>query len=391
MAFLAFLCRIPLYFNHARLTGALRPIDCVASPGLTTTAMFIPGWPRPVTPVDDGGGGVAGRMSGAATFLGTPEAADGHPDVVVLQLAYELTTSYGSGTAGGPAACIEASAQVELYDALLEEDLPAGARVRTLPVVEPEAATLLGQLDELAAAVLPWADGRVFPLVLGGEHGILPPVLAGMAVHPVLDGDLGGLTVVQVDAHADLRDELDGEPWSHACVARRALDLGVGQVLQVGQRAVSRQEAAFAAEDPRVDTWYARDLLSPCSGERAWMSWLERLRSLKGPVHLTIDIDGLDVSLVPATGTPVPGGLGLWHLFETIETLFANPEVIVLSADVNEIVPSLHDIVTQFTAAMLATKVLAAHLAARRDGRWAPMLVASDHRPVSFSDVEVIA
>lgn len=305
----------------------------------------------------------------ASSFLGLEEDAALDPDVVVIPLAYELTTSYGQGTSAGPAACIAASAQVEVYDPLLDEDLPAGATIRTLAPFEPEGGSLLAQLDELVDAVAPWCDGQRFPLVLGGEHGILPPVLVALMRDPRL-GSIEHLTVVQIDAHADLRDSLDGERFSHACAARRALDLGVSSLLQIGQRAVSREEAEVVANDARVETWYARDVISPCSGEGAWTTWLDRLRRIEGPVHLTIDIDGLDASLVPATGTPVPGGLGLWHVVETIEALFAAPEAKVLSADVNEIVPGTNDIVTEFTAAMLATKVLAAHLAARAAGRW---------------------
>ena len=97
---------------------------------------------------------------------------------------------------------------------------------------------------------------------------------------------------------------------------------------------------------------------------KAWSGWLESIKNIDGPVHLTVDIDGLDGSLVPATGTPVPGGLTFWHVVETIETVFANCNVI--SADVNEIVPQEDTPLTQFTAAMIATKIAAAHIAALR-------------------------
>jgi agmatinase len=173
------------------------------------------------------------------------------------------------------------------------------------------------------------------------------------------------LTLVQIDAHADLRDELDGEPFSHACAARRALDEGVGRLLQVGVRAFSREEAAFIAEDERVTTWFARDLLSPCAGEIHWNGLLDELSAIEGPVWLTLDVDGLDGSLVPATGTPVPGGLAFWQAVEVIEALFAAPDAQVLGADVVEIVPGVESPLTQFTAAMLATKIVAAHLARR--------------------------
>jgi len=104
--------------------------------------------------------------------------------------------------------------------------------------------------------------------------------------------------------------------------------------------------------------------MSPSTGAKAWTDWLDSLTHIDGPVHLTIDIDGLDGSLVPATGTPVPGGLSFWHVVQTIETVFSNCDVI--SADVNEIVPQDDTPLTQFTAAMIATKVAAAQIARLR-------------------------
>lgn len=302
-------------------------------------------------------------------FLGLPEKG-GEVDVAILQLPYELTTSYGQGTAGGPAACITASAQVELFDASLGEDLPAGAALFTAPEWDAEGNSLAEQLDNMSGYLRPWYAGDCFPLILGGEHGILPPLVYAAQHHPMVGGDIERLTVVQIDAHADLREQLDGEPYSHACAASRSLDLGIGKLVQIGIRAYSKQEAEFIEKDQRVTTFFARDTQSPSHGEAAWTSCLETLRSLSGPVHLTIDIDGLDGSIVPATGTPVPGGLSFWRAAETIEAVFSAPNATVISADVNEIVAQEDSPLTQFTAAMVATKVIATQLKARKDGRW---------------------
>jgi len=306
---------------------------------------------------------------GQGQFLGLPESGDGGAHVAVLSLPYELTTSYGQGTENGPAACIEASAQVETYDPLLGGDLPAGFQIQTVKAWDGEGGTLKAQLAGIEEYCRRWMDGSCFPLILGGEHGSLPAEMRALAGHPALTGDsaggLAGLTLVQIDAHADLRDELHGEPFSHACAARRALDEGVGRLLQVGVRAFSREEAAFIAEDERVTTWFARDLLSPCAGDIHWNGLLDELAAIEGPVWLTLDIDGLDGSLVPATGTPVPGGLAFWQAVEVIEALFAAPDAQVLGADVVEIVPGVESPLTQFTAAMLAAKIVAAHLARR--------------------------
>ena len=116
--------------------------------------------------------------------------------------------------------------------------------------------------------------------------------------------------------------------------------------------------------------FFARDTQSPSHGEAVWSSCLDTLRNLTGPIHLTIDIDGLDGSIVPATGTPVPGGLSFWQATEIIEAVFSAPNATIISADVNEIVAQKDTPLTQFTAAMVATKVIAMHLKARKEGRW---------------------
>lgn len=306
-------------------------------------------------------------MEGA--FLGVAPTSS-HADIAVVPLAYELTTSYGMGTANGPVACIEASAQVELYDAELGDDLPAGLSLHTEPVWEGEAPTLLGQLDEMTAHAERYYRGDLFPLFLGGEHGILPPIVRAARCHPLVDGDLARLTLVQLDAHADLRSQLDGEPFSHACAAARSLDVGAGRLLQAGIRAYSKEEAKRMSSDARIQSWLAKHTQHPHTGLPHWTSWLEALRSLEGPVHLTLDIDGLDGTLVPATGTPVPGGLTFWQAVETIEVLFANPRAVVISADVNEIAVQEGNPLTEFTAACLASRVLAHHAIARKNGRW---------------------
>ncbi len=292
------------------------------------------------------------------TFLGLPER-DGQADIAILSVPYELTTSYGQGTCEGPKATIQASAQVELYDPLLPKDLPCGFTFHTAEPWDGEGGSLQEQLLGIENYVDQYSPS--FPVILGGEHGMLPAIMQAIAKKT----DLGSLTIVQIDAHADLRDELDGESDSHACAARRSLDLGVGKILQIGIRAFAREEATFAAEDDRVDSWLARDVLNPCGGEATWLNWLNTLSEIEGPVWLTLDMDGLDAAYVPTTGTPVPGGLAYWQVVETIESIASAPDVQWLGADINEIVPDSNNRVTEFTAAMLATKIVAAHLARR--------------------------
>ena len=304
-------------------------------------------------------------MDGEAnpTFLGLSESNEGPWDVVILSIPFEMTTSWGEGTEHGPAAAIEASSQVELYDPLLEEELPCGLSFHTAPPWSSEAGTLREQLDSIRDYLIPWFNSEQFPIVLGGEHGLLPPVVEALQNHPAIAGDLSKLTIVQVDAHADLRDSLNGERFSHGTAARRALDCGIGCLLQIGIRAYSLDEAKFAETDDRIETFYAQDLFSPSAGMTIWNSLIERISQLSGPIWLTFDIDGLDGSLVPDTGTPVPGGLTHWGAVEIIEGLFASSAEII-GVDVNEIAPG-DDRLTQFNAALITTKIIAAYIANR--------------------------
>ena len=290
-------------------------------------------------------------------FLGLPEG-QGTPDVAILSIPYELTSSYGQGSNKGPKATIAASAQVELYDALLPEDLPCGFQIRTAEAWNGEGGTLQEQLSGICEYVTPYLTSS-FPVILGGEHGILPAIISAVS-----EGiNLKDLTIVQIDAHADLREELDGDSFSHACAIRRSLDLGVGQILQIGIRAFAREEIEFADNDGRVHSWFARDILNPYGGEAAWRKWLDTLSRISGPVWLTLDMDGLDPAYVPTTGTPVPGGLAYWQIVETIETIATASDAKWIGADINEIVPDPNNNVTEFTAAMLATKIVCTYLA----------------------------
>jgi len=300
-------------------------------------------------------------------FLGLAKP-DGKPDIVVLSVPYELTTSYGQGTAEGPAACVEASGQVELFDPLLGEDLPAGQRIITAAPWDGKGNNLAQQLDGISNYLSPWYDGETFPVILGGEHGMLPALVHAAGNHPLVDGDFSKLTIVQIDAHADLREELGGEVFSHACAASRAMDFGLKHLFQVGVRAFSKHEYNRIQSDERITTYFASEIQK--STDSKWGNWIDEISQIEGPIHLTIDIDGLDGCLVPATGTPVPGGLTFWQTVETIQALFSSTKGVVISMDVNEIVAQKDTPLTQFTAAMLATKGIIHHLNARRLGNW---------------------
>ena len=300
--------------------------------------------------------------SDSTTFLGLKESDSGPWDIAVLQIPLEMTSSYGEGTRHGPLACVEASSQVELHDPILTSELPCGAEIHTAEPWSSDAPSLREQLDSIGEYVKPWIVGGQFPLVLGGEHGILLPIVESLSSHHEIS-DLSDLTIVQIDAHADLRDQLNGERFSHGTVIRRALDLGVGKVIQIGVRAFSVEEEALMSMDDRIETWFAKDLLAVSGGHLKWDSLISRIGDISGPVWITFDVDGLDGSLVPSTGTPVPGGLSHWGSVEIIEKIFSSEKCSVIGADVNEIVPGSDGPLTQFSAALIATKILACHIA----------------------------
>jgi agmatinase len=298
--------------------------------------------------------------SDAVTFLGLKESG-GPWDLVILPIPFEMTVSWKEGTVNGPSSCIEVSSQVELYDPILSSDIPCGLSFHTANAWNSNAGTLRGQLDSIRDYVRPWLNGEQFPLILGGEHGILLPIIETLDKHPDID-NLSEVTLVQIDAHADLRNQLNEERFSHGTVIRRSLDAGIGKVIQIGIRAYSEEEAEIIEHDKRIETWFARDILGVMESRIGWPKLIRRISEIEGPVWLTFDIDGLDGGIVPSTGTPVPGGLSYWAAVELIEALFSTDKVNVIGADVNEISPGREDKLTEFNAALIATKIIACHI-----------------------------
>lgn len=263
-------------------------------------------------------------MVDVPNFLGLTDEQARYEEAgaVVVPIPYERTVSYGAGTAQGPVAILEASRYVELYDEVLREE-PWRRGIHTADPVRVDAESPEGVIDAIeGVAGRLWADGK-FPVFLGGEHALTTgPVRAAKAA-------FDDLSVLQLDAHADLRDAYEGTPWSHASVMRRVWDLGVPAV-PVGIRAVSVEEADFIAEEGLPVFWSHRIA--------AGHEWMETaLNALSDTVYVTFDVDYFDPSVVPATGTPEPGG-GLWH--ETLRFLgLVFEEKTVVGMDVVELAP----------------------------------------------------
>ena len=300
--------------------------------------------------------------SGKKTFLGLEEDKNGPHDIVLLPIPYEMTTSYREGTEFGPEACIDASLQIELFDELLDEELPCGYKFFTSKPWNNKVNSLAEALGSIEKFSSKWVNGKQFPIFLGGEHGMLLPIIRSLKKHPEINDDLEKLTILQIDAHADLRNELNGERFSHGTVIRRVLDEGVGKIIQVGIRTYCLEEKEIIETDERVNTWFARDLIRIDSEKSNWNEMINQIKNLSGPVWLSFDIDGLDGFLVPATGTPVPGGLSFWGANEIIKELFSANNTKVIGADVNEISTSPNTNLTEFSAALITTKIIVNHI-----------------------------
>ena len=267
--------------------------------------------------------------------------------VLVLPIPFEATVSYGGGTAAGPNAIIDASQQVELYDREYDLEPALHYGVHTLPTLDLPNDDSAAAVATIRTAVATAARTGKLVVGLGGEHTISAGVGYGL-----LDALGGPLTVVQIDAHSDLRDEYAGTPYSHACVARRLLDdPAVEQVLQLGIRSVCPEEVAFVRAHPdRARVWYAEAV-----HDGSWRT--EFIRRVQGKrVFLTIDVDGLDPAIVPATGTPEPDGLTWAETLDILHTL--NNHATVVGMDCVELAPAPGLHLAEFAVAKLIYKAI---------------------------------
>jgi agmatinase len=282
----------------------------------------------------------------AESFLDAVRSDAHAPDkarAVVIPFGLEASVSYGSGTAAGPAAILAASQQLELYDCDLGREAYADYGIAALKP-QPIPPAIPAALDQLAATVGAVLDAGRFPFVLGGEHALTAGAIRPFAAR------YRDLVVVQFDAHADLRDGYQGQHYSHASAMRRVLDQPNVALLSIGIRAVCQAEVDFAAANAdRITIHWGRD------GEHYDTEAI--VAPLKGrPIYLTFDIDALDGAIMPATGTPTPGGLSWRQSLGLLRAVCdAGP---VVGADLVEFapIPGLH--AYDFMAAELAYKML---------------------------------
>ncbi len=273
--------------------------------------------------------------------------------VAVLPVPYEGTVSYGHGAAQGPHAILAASAQLEMYDEELDWCVDS-VGLHTLEPVDCSTGTPEQVMARIHAAALPPLRDGKFLVTLGGEHSISYGVFtAQQAVRQ------RPFSLLQLDAHADLRQSYGGTPHSHACIMARAHDLGLPFV-QVGIRAVCQQERDFLR-----DTGLERNVFwahAIAERDERWMD--EVVERLGEDVYVTLDLDGLDPTLMPATGTPVPGGLGWYQTLRLLRRVAQRRHIV--GFDVTELAPMKGLHAPDFLAARLTYKLIGYALRSER-------------------------
>jgi agmatinase len=283
------------------------------------------------------------------TFLGLDEEASAfeRAGVVILPVPYESTVSYGGGTRHGPRAIVEASRYLELYDQELGRE-PWEVGIATLPALALSGAGPEVAVRELRSAydALLRESGDRFILMLGGEHSITSaPVLAWV---DRLAAEGRRLSVLQVDAHTDLRMEYEGSAYSHAAVMARVHE--ACDIVAVGIRALTREEHELALSRDNIHIFFADDIQS---GD-AWID--DVVARLGEDVYITFDVDGFDPMLVPSTGTPEPGGLQWYPVLKLLRRVFR--EKTVHAADVVELAPQPGHTAPDFLVAKLIYKMI---------------------------------
>jgi agmatinase len=303
-----------------------------------------------------------GWLGADRNFLGLDEpwCSPDRAGVVVLPAPYEHTSSYVRGSDLGPSAIIEASRQVELYDETLGvEPYREWGGIATAAPLSLGGRVNREAVEAIEAFAAPHVRPDRFVLTLTGEHtGALGAIRAHARRHP-------GLCVVQIDAHGDLREAYQGNPYSHASVMARVVDDGL-PLVQVGIRSISPEEIDLIGRTKTITTFFAAQILDPAGpyGGRA-SSWVpDVVKACRGPVYLTFDCDGLDAALVPALGTPEPGGLGWYDTLTLVTALAQGPGIVGM--DVSEIAPVAGFVAPQFTVARLIYRILGRIRAAGR-------------------------
>ncbi|MDH7604179.1 MAG: agmatinase [Melioribacter sp.] len=280
-------------------------------------------------------------------FLGIEKKYSNYKDsqIIVLSAPLEKTVSYGKGTSKGPEEILKASHYVEFYDEEQKRELCFEKGICTLKPMNLQKLSIEKSLQKIHKEVAKHIDEGKFVVTLGGEHSLsVAPIMAFNERFP-------NLSILQIDAHSDLRDSYEGSKYSHASVMARVAEFN-SNIVQVGIRAQCIDEVELK-QKKGIKTFYAREIKMGMYGE----NWHELIvNNLTENVYITFDVDGLDPSLLPATGTPEPGGL-LWD--ETMNLLKSvGTEKNIVGFDVVELAPTKYHPSSNFVAAKLVYKMM---------------------------------
>jgi agmatinase len=261
---------------------------------------------------------------------------------VVIPIPYDVTASYMTGARNGPMAILSASANLELFDDELKIETYKNG-IFTAPFVEANLKTPLSSLREMEKAVERYIRRNRFPVIIGGEHTV---TIGAMAP---LKNKFGSFSVLQLDAHSDLRDSYQGTKWNHACVSRRILEKGFN-IIQVGVRSLSEEEDRFIRKN-HLKTYYSYELKeNPEEVINAIIA------NLEDKVYITVDLDFFDPGAMPAVGTPEPGGIDWYGGLNILSEVFKRKKVI--GFDVVELSPITGVVAPDFFAAKLVYRLM---------------------------------
>ena len=282
-------------------------------------------------------------LSNKKGFLGVDNISKINERAIVIPFGLEKTVSYGSGTKNGPKEIIKASHQVELYDEEFNCEPFKKIGIKTIKPfkISKNIKTALEQISKLNENII---SKNLFPLTLGGEHSITPGCIKPFAKK------YNKICILHFDAHADLRNSYNNEKYSHASAIRRCLDNKNVSLISFGIRNISKEEVPYLKKNSkRISIFWAKD-------KKKWdLKKFKKLISKKN-VYLTFDVDGFDSSLMPATGTPEPGGLFWDEALEIIKIAAKNSNIV--GADINELAPIKGFNSYNFLVAKLAYKIL---------------------------------
>jgi agmatinase len=265
---------------------------------------------------------------------------------VILPVPYDSTTSIKTGTRGGPLEIIKASYLLEDFDIETNTEITKNG-IHTLNELEPCLDNPKSMIDRVQLVTTELYKEKKFTVMLGGEHTIsVGAVVSAKKYYP-------DLSILQLDAHVDMRSDYENTPYNHACAARRMIEYA--PITQVGIRCIAPEELKNLSKfKSKLHTFLAEDINLEYTKQKNWIDKI--ISTLSKDVYLTIDLDALDPSIMPAVGCPLPGGLAFFQTLRLLKRLFETKNVV--SADVVEYCPMSDNIAPAYLAASLVNKII---------------------------------